>query len=583
MTRALRTQATTLLGAATLLAAATFARTSAAQGFGQPGMGGMGGMNPPSMGQSPGRARPKPKQEGPETHAASGAEDTSGPPTQEAALPEDPTKIPAEVADRIGSDAETDVETGRASTTERDYYGLWYAERSGNYRFRTLFPLWAEREMPGDKASLVTPLYYRHRSAEADADVVFPLFWKLRNGEDRTTIVGPYLHREAPSIPASGDRKAIPGRHDDWLAPLYFHSSRDDGSGYLHVPPLLTFTSHTKNAGLNLVGPAYCSWKGGSTCDHRTSSSIDLGVAPLYFYGRDEHSEYEIIPPLLHVYRYSEIEDTSLNVWGPLVWGHTKEQDSFNIVPFYWHSRGKNETSTSVLPLFHYSEKGDASLLATPLFVTAHGENGESTFASWLYARHRGRTELDMWTPLYWQYRDPAIGLDRKLLFPFFYRNTSPRENDIAVFPFFGHFEKPGLRETTWVSPLFRYSSNASGWQANLFPFVSAGRSYDARHLVVAPFYWDFASAKSRTTVILPAFVRTEDETSVNQLLLNTFYREKKVRGGTDWEFHFFPVTSFGATPNGHFWNVLYGLAGYSREGTRSRMKALYIPFDLSE
>ena len=33
------------------------------------------------------------------------------------------------------------------------------SERSGSYQFRTLFPLWAERKMPGDRATMVTPLY----------------------------------------------------------------------------------------------------------------------------------------------------------------------------------------------------------------------------------------------------------------------------------------------------------------------------------------------------------------------------------------------------------------------------------------
>jgi hypothetical protein len=55
------------------------------------------------------------------------------------------------------------------------------------------------------------------------------------------------------------------------------------------------------------------------------------------------------------------------------------------------------------------------------------------------------------------------------------------------------------------------------------------------------------------------------------------------VAGGTAWEFHLFPALSFGASPTGHWWNLLYGLAGYTREGTKSKMRALYIPITLSE
>ena len=58
---------------------------------------------------------------------------------------------------------------------------------------------------------------------------------------------------------------------------------------------------------------------------------------------------------------------------------------------------------------------------------------------------NRGRTELDMITPLYWHYRDPDIGLDQKLLFPFLYSRTSPRESSQVFFPFWGHFERYGI------------------------------------------------------------------------------------------------------------------------------------------
>ena len=315
----------------------------------------------------------------------------------------------------------------------------------------------------------------------------------------------------------------------------------------------------------------------------RTADSIDLGLAPLYFYGRDDRSEYEVIPPLLHYYKYSDVGDSSFNLWGPLLWEHSRESDVFNVMPIYWHSWGKNEDHTTVFPLFHYGYKGNSDLLVNPLFVLAHGDKGETTFATWGYARYRGRTELDMWTPLYWQYRDPDIGLDQKLLFPFFFRRTSPRVDDIAVFPLFGHFEKPAISETTWITPLFRHTTDLTGWETDVLPFFFMGRENRSTHLVVAPFIWDFASPKSRQTVLLPAYFRFADESSVSQLALNTYYHERKVRGGYEWEFHFFPVFSYGESPTGHWWNFLYGLAGYTREGTMAKMRALYLPIQLSD
>jgi hypothetical protein len=532
----------------------------------------------------------------PETHAASGAEGAGSLETQEPTLPEDPLALPAPLRRRIGTNA--DPEAGPVpAPLKRDFYGLYYGEKTDKYQFRTVPPLWAEwKTDPGkptqDRTSLFGPFYFQRRSKAVDADVLFPLFWNLRNDRTHTTIVGPFMHSERDAAPAGealppGQDKPLPGRHDNWLAPLFFEGAADDGSGYLHIPPLLLFSSHTARSGFEMAGPAYCSWRGGPSCDGRTAESIDLGIAPLYFYGRDPSSEYELIPPLLHYYSYEERGEQSTSLWGPLLWKKSRESEGFGVMPFFWHSEGKKDgketESTTVFPLFHTSREGDANLLVTPLFVKAEGDKGESTFATWGYGRYRGRTELDVWSPLFWWYRDPDIGLDRKLLLPFVYRSTSPREDDTVIFPFYGHFEKPAIRETWWITPFFRHSRDLTGWETDILPIFYSGRENQSTHLVVAPFLWDFASPNGRATVILPAYYRFSDRTSVSQLALNTYYAEHKVKGGTEWEFHFFPAFSYGESPTGHWWNVLYGMAGYSREGTQSKMKALYIPITLSE
>ena len=76
--------------------------------------------------------------------------------------------------------------------------------------------------------------------------------------------------------------------------------------------------------------------------------------------------------------------------------------------------------------------------------------------------------------------------------------------------------------------------------------------------------------------------MRIADDKSMMQIAGNTFYREKQVQGGIDWEFHFFPLFSYGQSPTGHWWNVLYGLAGYTHEGTTAKLRTFYIPITLS-
>jgi hypothetical protein len=214
--------------------------------------------------------------------------------------------------------------------------------------------------------------------------------------------------------------------------------------------------------------------------------------------------------------------------------------------------------------------------------LLGRGEKQESTFVTWGYARYRGRTELDMITPLYWHYRDPDIGLDQKLLFPFLYSRQSPRESSFAFFPFWAHFERYALSETTWVTPFFQHTHDLRGWSTNIHPILYLGRDGRHTHTVVAPFFWDFASPSSRATVGFPVFWRFSDLDSVSQLVGNVYYHERKLGSGLDWEIHIFPAFSYGETPDGHWWNLLYGLAGYTRRGSMTKLRTLWIPIQLS-
>jgi len=511
----------------------------------------------------------------PATHAASGGDGASQLPTQAPSLPEKPNVVPNQLKTVLSSDFDADVAKGRARKSQYGVYGPYYEELSGDYSFRTIFPpLWMERrqKVKGgvDRSSLYGFSYFQRRSPKVDADIFFPLFWKMRHGKTFTTVVGPVMHREGPR------------GHDNWLAPIYFEGKHDDTS-YFHIPPLLTFNHRTSRSGFSMVGPLFCKWEGGGRCDGRTATKLDMGIAPLYFYGRDARSEYEIIPPLLHYYRYDERGDSALNVWGPLWMEKSREGGVFNVLPLFWHSWAPNEQHTTLFPLFHYGYKGAERTIATPLFVDHVAEDGAHTFATYVYARHRGRTELDMYTPLFWQYRDPDIDLERTVAFPFYYRNTSPRSDDLVLFPFYGHFKRHGISSTHWITPLFRHETSITGWQTSVFPVFHMGRQHQSTHLVVAPVIWDFASPKSRSTVVFPFYWRFSDRKSVSQLVGNTYYSEEKVKGGTEWQFHFFPLFSYGESPQGHWWNILYGLAGYTQEGTMAKMRIGYVPIKLSD
>jgi hypothetical protein len=553
-----RLAAAALVMAATLVGATAYAQVD--DDLGQPG----GALpNQTSGGQK-----------APETHAASGGDTPAALPTEEAELPEDPNAIPKSLKDKLDSDyagPEPEKETADEEA-DRLFAGLYYSEHQGDDSFRTILPpLWMESTHKDERTSLFGLSYLQKRSEKQDWDIVFPIFWKLRDEETYTTVFGPWMHREGPK------------GHDNWLAPLYFEGSGEGGHEYLHIPPLLTFMDRTDHDGFAMAGPVFCKWKGGPRCDSRTADVIDYGVAPFYFYGRDARSEYELIPPLLHYYHYAELGDEELDVWGPLWMERSRDGGVFNVLPLFWHSWGENEEHTTFFPLFHYGYEGNASLLATPLFVNYVDDEGAETFATYVYARHRGRTELDMVTPLFWQYRDPDIQLTRTVAFPFVYHETSNRSDNLAIFPFYANFHRHGISNETWITPLFRHQTSLTGWETDILPFFFAGRENNSSHLVVAPILWDFASPSSRATVVFPLYWRFSDRKGVAQLAGNTYYAEEEVTGGTEWEFHFFPLFSYGQSPTGHWWNVLYGLAGYTQDGTMAKMRVAYIPFKLSE
>jgi hypothetical protein len=538
-----------------------------------PGFGGGGG--PP-----PGEAKkPKKDPNEPETHAATGAGDTVVAPGGEPTLPEEPLKLSPRTRGRIGSDLDLDSEEqGRGRKTTLRFYGPYYEERSDKYAFKLAFPVWAERTQPSrtnpsitDSASLWGGLFYHRQSAERADDVLFPLVWNLRNKleDSRTTVIGPLVNRVAP------------GENDNWLAPLYFTGKRK-GGGYTLIPPLLTYTRSDGQSGFNLVGPMFCSWQGGGSCDARTAQELDFGIAPLYFYGQSAESKYEIIPPLLHYYRYNDRTLGWTNIWGPYYREHTQKRDMLHLLPLYFSIDGKNEHHTTLLPFFHHGYDGASWLHANPLFLAAKGDKGESTFVTWGYARYRGRTSLDMITPLYWRYQDPDIELDQHLLFPFLFSRTSPRETTQAVFPFWGHSKRYGISETTFITPFFQHSHGVRGWSTNIHPLVYVGRDATSTHTVLAPIFWDFADPKSRSTVVFPAFWRFADEKQVSQLVGNVYYHEASRSVGKDWEVHIFPAFSYGETPDGHWWNLLYGLAGYTQRGSLVKVRALWIPITVS-
>jgi hypothetical protein len=540
--------------------------------------------------QPRGRGRQRPQ--APAHDAAQSGDDAQAPAPRtepEIAPPSDPLAISPEIRERIGSDWDRGP-AGPAGPLAHRRWFPYYEEQQGDSRLRLLPPFLIEQTrglrdpsqarygVPSteDTEGLYSLLYYRRRSLKLDMDVVFPAFWRVRDGDSDSVVLGPWVHREAPN------------EHDNWLAPLYFEGKRKDG-GYFHAPLLLTTSHWGADSAFTLVGP-YFRARGGS--------NVDMGVAPFFFHGDNgniegNRSTYTLIPPLIFYHAEHELDGTSITVAGPVIAQSDPKRDVLDVAPFFFHIKGKPETGgiaeehTTVFPFFHYGHDPDSTLFILPGYYRNVGRNYD-TMLSLLYSRVETRNGATSLTaagpivPLWWDYRDRDIGAHTWALAPFIMHSQSPSEHDWLT-PLAGRFETYGESTTWWIFPTFTFASGRHGWENDFHPLVYVGRNDDSSHTVIAPVFWDFASSKGRQTVAFPLYWRFADLTddSVIQVAANTVYVQKKVVGGIDWEFHLVPLFSYGENPTGYFWNVLFGLAGYSQHADGGQVRALWIPINV--
>ena len=510
-----------------------------------------------------------------------------------AAPPADPLEMSPDVKARIGSDWDSGYAAPNPDSAlhYRRFEAPFYVERHGDYRFRLLPPFVLEHTrgladpsspplegIPSkeDTEGLYGLLYYRRRSADVDADVVFPLAWRLRERNNHVLVLGPVVHREAP------------GENDNWLAPLVFAGSRADG-GYFHSPALLTTSHWGAKGAFTLAGPYF---------RDRTGTDVDAGVAPFYFHGDNGNVDgnrrtYTLIPPLLYYHRKRELEGTERTVVGPVIIESTPKRDILDVAPLFFHIKGKPESGgiqeehTTLFPFFHWGHSQEKSLFVVPGYLRRSTRTSDTMITPFFsHAETRnGSTSLTAVGPLlpiFMSYSDKDIGLKAFGIAPFYYQSDSPAGHDFLT-PLFGKFETYGVSKTYWAFPSITVTTDTKGWETDIHPIVYVGRDKESSHTVLAPFFWDFANPKKRTTVAFPVYWRFADagDDSVTQVAGNTLYMQKRVAGGMDWQFHFLPVFSYGETPQGSWWNLFFGLAGYDGSAAQKRIKAFWLPIDI--
>jgi hypothetical protein len=507
------------------------------------------------------------------------------------APPADPLAISPEIRERLGSDDVGAVPSpSREGKLHQSLNFPYYEEYRGDYRFRVSLPvpLWLEhtRGLPTelgsgeprgeDRESLFGGFYYQRRSPHYSNDIAFPLVWSMWNKDtaSHTLVLGPWAHRWAPF------------EHDNWLAPLYFEGARKDG-GYFHMPLLLTSAHWNEKGSFTLIGTYYKS---------RTLKDVDWGVVPLFLHGDNHNDEglrktYTVIPPLIFYHGEKENDESAMTVLGPLILRNSPKRSVFDIAPVFFHIEGKpatggvRESHTTVFPLFHYGYSPSQSLVvAGPFYLRRKTKTVDTLMTPFVTLSSTRNDATHLFAagpivPLVYYYNDHDTGLTNWYAAPFFLHSASPEGNGFLT-PLVGRFEKYGISRTWWFFPSLVTSKDTRGWENDLYPVAFMGRSDKSSHAVLAPVLWDFASPEKRTTIVAPLFWRFQDNSdkSITQVAANTLYLQKKAPDGIDWQFHLLPLFSYGEDPHGYFWNLLFGFAGFQKEGSFARIRALWIP-----
>lgn len=452
-------------------------------------------------------------------------------------------------------------------------------ERRGDVRTRAVFPLYFERDAPGDH-TLLAGLYWRRRARDLRQDVAFPFFWWLRGDASSTVIVPPFWYRDARD------------GFDLGLAPLFF-TGRSGDATYTVIPPLLAAAWADRDRAFTFVGPF---WR------VRSGTTVKTGLFPFAWFFDADSDFTGLVPPFF--FRFEDRDArTALTIVPPVYHRTTPDSAYWGVAGLLHHYHDAEASSTTVPPaLFHYRRERDGDFtLVTPLFGYTR-DDGTHTLVTPLYQRHRGDTWLDATAPFFFAWGDDRQRSRHYLVPPVLYHAEDPGSSTTVVFPFYARFAERGRFTTTltplfghwrshtrdaagtWVFPNIQVSHHGATSTFNIHPLVYHTRAPQRRHLVIAPLYWDFedARADTRATVVFPLFWRFRSGDTVSQLALNAYWHEGKREGASFWEFHFFPFFAFGSDrPGDHWWNVLYGLLGYRRSGSYARMQLLWVPFQV--
>jgi hypothetical protein len=484
-------------------------------------------------------------------------------------------------------------------STTRYLFPLGGVYQSPDYKVTFQFPFfWRVRE--GDETdTVVFPVYWRVRSPRMTFDGVFPLFARAKTDVATTTVFGPIWNRTRTD-----------GGRNLGMFPLFAYGSniKDGKSAHWFGMPGLYYRDNQRDgSGEMVLGPFYDAWRPGRW---------DAGLPPLVFAWKRNTARYLVTPIF---YRQSDsAANSSMNVLGPIYWGHSGTTKKFGLFPLFFARTGEKGTAAGIFPLIYVNAKPHGSVGVTPVFGWSKYETGWRFYLGPIYARRDqeysstavwplayfsknlhtgaltrmvlpfyfdGRTddgrELQVMTPAIWRYhsveRTVLVGLPG-----FFDVHTFGESRATGFFPLFIRQRDWAKQSVSYTFPVLflfarhRYGGTDPGTDVVWFPLVWRYGGKDST-TVVAPLFFDFKRGESRTTIGLPAFVYWKRNDAKRLVLLNMYYRRGINHEEGNWHCYVIPLFDFGRPRKKDLdWSVLMGLFGYSREGVVRKLKLFW-------
>ncbi|HVR62440.1 MAG TPA: hypothetical protein VMU50_11100 [Polyangia bacterium] len=439
----------------------------------------------------------------------------------------------------------------------------------------TLFPLVHYRRDAGTRL-LITPLggsvktgargggfvgpFFWFENSQMAAKALFPLYADVTRlaTSERTRQFGLWFQIDAPEYRS---RVLFPlfGHYEDkqetdtYVFPSLFRQRRSDG---YHVDTFLPFFWHSGSAGFSTT--VIASWY-----QHTAPGVHDTGLAPLWFYAKNDKRSLTVVPPLL-LYRRRGFDDDTSFLWAgpvfhsrqqdvrhrtvvfPLWWsGHESERSHAILLPIFWHvANSKDETSISVLVPFFWSRQGQertAGIL--PIVWYTRSTDGKSGGAALL--------------PLFYRSYGPGSSRFLTVLGGFSTTPTSrlwyvgpvaSREAVESRFrmvaPFWiRHENKSSETVTQVIPPLLSVSrTNPEGGLTTFLALFWRYTDIASATTVGFPLYYDFHDRhQSRFSIFIPLIARYHRDSDDNTywIALPLFYRHTTPTDSTTWQFPF--------------------------------------------